>query len=292
MNIYAMNGALYHGEMKTFLPDVSALPASFFPAEKFASRCPTPSLPSVEPARPPTSILLPSYERKKSQSVKLLRVGLLDSGPKKAVRFADDFGLALNQIKVIATDELPDVPNAAFEHLQLTAQSTLATFAPPERTKVINYMEPLFENPIHASDFHERLSRQRIVLEQASECLQYSHARTLRHHRVSDAIDNRIYGTIKLLSCTLHKRVKVRLTTDNWLSFRDHHATYVQNSYDGTYDRFSFTVEVDRLRIHTGNTIEFCICYDSFGGPENWDNNNLQNYRFVCQSRTIPDFSI
>jgi len=95
-----------------------------------------------------------------------------------------------------------------------------------------------------------------------------------------------------LISIGLQKRVKVRVTTDNWISFKDHNAIYIDNSYDGIYDRFSFTLEIDRDRICIGNTIQFCICYESFGGPEYWDSNNQQDYRFNCFSRTIPDSSI
>ncbi len=90
----------------------------------------------------------------------------------------------------------------------------------------------------------------------------------------------------------LHKRVKIRLTTNNWISFIDHDANYINNSYDGVCDRFSFTLEIDRDRICIGNTIQFCICYESFGGPEYWDNNYQKNYQFNCLSRTIPDYSI
>lgn len=107
-----------------------------------------------------------------------------------------------------------------------------------------------------------------------------------------DAIDNRIYGTIQLISFGLHKRIKIRVTTNNWMSFTDYNANYIENSHDGVCDRFSFTVEIDRHRICIGNTIEFCIGYESFGGPEYWDNNYQQNYRFNCFSRTIPDYSI
>jgi len=95
-----------------------------------------------------------------------------------------------------------------------------------------------------------------------------------------------------LSSCGLNKRVKIRLTTDNWISFKDYDAIYIPNSFDGTYDRFSFTVEIDRHRIYIGNNIQFCICYESYGCPEYWDNNYQQNYRFNCCSRTIPDHSI
>jgi hypothetical protein len=95
-----------------------------------------------------------------------------------------------------------------------------------------------------------------------------------------------------LISFGLNKRVKIRFTTDNWISFKDYDASYINNLYDDICDRFSFTLEIDYDRICIGNTIQFCIGYESFGGPEYWDNNHQQNYRFDCSSRVIPDDSI
>ena len=89
----------------------------------------------------------------------------------------------------------------------------------------------------------------------------------------------------------MNKRVKIRLTADNWITSNDYEATYVINSFDGTFDRFSFTLDIDRDRICLGNHIQFCLCYESYGGQEYWDSNYQQNYRFDCVSRTIPDYS-
>ncbi|CAF3354621.1 unnamed protein product [Rotaria socialis] len=228
----------------------------------------------ITPARPSIMSINTGFQLKKSHSAKLTRANENESCPKKAVRFADDFGLDLSQIKVIKTDELPYVPRAAFKDLHVTDESNSSGTRHQEPSKLITYMDQQFSNPIYAADFNDRVSRQKIILEQAN------------------AIDNRIYGTIKLVSFSLQKRVKVRLTTDNWISFQDHEATYITNSYDGTYDRFSFTIEVDRYRICAGNNIQFSICYTSFAGPELWDNNYDQNYRFDCLSRTIPDYRI
>ncbi len=95
-----------------------------------------------------------------------------------------------------------------------------------------------------------------------------------------------------MISFGLHKQVKIRLTTDNWISSRDYDATYIPNSYDGICDRFSFILDIVRHRTCIRNNIQFCICYESFGGVQYWDNNHQQNYRFNCFSRTIADYSI
>jgi hypothetical protein len=108
------------------------------------------------------------YERRKSQSVKLTSINQNDSCVKKAVRFADDFGLELNQIKMIKTDELPSVPSAAFKDLHIINDHN------DERIKVINYMEQQFENPMYIPGFNDRVSRHKIVLEQASKSIKQS----------------------------------------------------------------------------------------------------------------------
>ncbi|UJR35844.1 hypothetical protein I4U23_028588 [Adineta vaga] len=229
-------------------------------------------LQSLAQSRPSLPIIYSGYQRKKSQSVKLTSIDPIDAYPKKNVRFADDFGLDLSQIKVIKSDELPRVPSAAFKDLHISNDNS-STNMFQERMKTITYLEQQFENPIHSHGFDDRVSRHKVVLEQAN------------------AIDNRIYGTVKIVSFGMSKRVKIRLTMDNWISYHDYDAIYILDSFDGTFDRFTFTLDIDRNRICLGNNIQFCIGYESFVGPEYWDNNYQQNYRFDCISRTIPDYS-
>ena len=225
---------------------------------------------------------------KKSQSLKLTHHDKDDSCSKKVVRFADDFGLELDQVKMIKTDELPSVPNAAFKHLSINNndQNSFSKFN-HERTNTITFMAAQFENPIYTPGFNERVSRYKVVLEQASMFIPLLLPPFLKLFNFTDAINNRIFGTIKLVSFDFHKRVKVRLTTDNWISFKDYDATYINNSYDGICDRFTFTIEIDPCQIYDGNNIQFCICYKSFFCSEYWDNNYHENYRFDCLSRTI-----
>lgn len=116
----------------------------------------------------PRPTIYAGYQRKKSQSVKLTRIDPLDSCPKKNVRFADDFGLDLSQIKVIKSDELPHVPSAAFKDLCITNDDGSSNLNFEERTKSITYLEQMFENPIHIHGFDDRVQRHKVVLEQAS----------------------------------------------------------------------------------------------------------------------------
>lgn len=90
----------------------------------------------------------------------------------------------------------------------------------------------------------------------------------------------------------MNKRVRVRLTTDNWISFKDYDAVYVANTFNGIHDRFSFMIDIDRYRICAGNNIQFCLWYEPYVTHDFWDNNYGQNYRFDCFSRIIPDYTI
>lgn len=98
--------------------------------------------------------------------MKLTRIGPIDAGPKKNVRFADDFGLDLSQVKVIKSDELPHVPSAAFKDLHVSDSD--ATNMYQEKMKTITYLEQRFDNPIHMHGFEDRVARHKVALEQAS----------------------------------------------------------------------------------------------------------------------------
>ncbi|CAF1251841.1 unnamed protein product [Didymodactylos carnosus] len=207
------------------------------------------------------------HQRKKSQSVKLVKVNPNETRERKVVRFADAMGLDLASVKIIATDELPRVPPAAFKHLNKEDKNLNDNSETEMRTVV--YLTPLFDNPMHTNMFHSRLYNEKVVLEQAN------------------AIDNKIYGTVKLFSFGVNKTVLIRLTVTNWESYSDTSATYIPNSNDGLYDRWTFVLEINRENIKAGNILQFAICYETLG-EEHWDSNHGINYKFECISRNIP----
>jgi hypothetical protein len=69
---------------------------------------------------------------------------------------------------MINTDEFPYVPSEVFKDLQITNDQNLSTH---EHVRVIPYTEPQFENPIHTQGFNDRVSRYKIVLEEASKSI-------------------------------------------------------------------------------------------------------------------------
>ena len=111
------------------------------------------------------------YSRQKSQSVKLMRIDPIDAYPKKNVRFADDFGLDLSQVKMIKSDELPQVPSAAFKDLKISDNDNSNSFF-AQRMKTIIHLEQRFKNPLLAENFADRVSTDKVALEQASKSME------------------------------------------------------------------------------------------------------------------------
>jgi hypothetical protein len=72
---------------------------------------------------------------------------------------------------VIKSDELPNVPSEAFKDLNISHDDNPSSYY-QERVKIITYLEQRFENPIHAHGFDDRVSRHKVVLEQASKSIE------------------------------------------------------------------------------------------------------------------------
>uniref|UniRef100_G3PEY1 CBM21 domain-containing protein n=2 Tax=Gasterosteus aculeatus TaxID=69293 RepID=G3PEY1_GASAC len=64
---------------------------------------------------------------------------------------------------------------------------------------------------------------------------------------------------------------------DNWASYYDHPAEYVQGSHDGTTDQFSFRLCFAPPYTTHGSRIEFVVRYETSDG-DFWANNSSMNY--------------
>ena len=82
-------------------------------------------------------------------------------------------------------------------------------------------------------------------------------------------------GVIRVLNISFTKTVTVRWTVNDWASFSDQAASYVEG--DGTTDQFRFKLVVGRLPV--GSRVQFCIRLDA-AGAQFWDNNYGTNYSF------------
>ena len=168
----------------------------------------------------------------------------------KNVHFADGCGLSLVSVRKISMDDL-----------------TLPTVEIYQKTKDLNVT---FPQPIALDNFTERLNFLSVSLENVlvSNCT--------------------IMGTIKVKNIAYEKVVFVRHTLDDWKSFKDSKGSYVPDSCDGIYDRFSFGISVPST-IKDGDKVEFAICYRTVAPSyEFWDNNNGKNYIIECKEKSVP----
>lgn len=84
-------------------------------------------------------------------------------------------------------------------------------------------------------------------------------------------------GVVRVLSISFQKAVYIRSTMDNWATYFDYPADYVQGSYDGDTDQFSFKLTFAPPYITHGSRIEFVIRYETDNG-DFWANNSSMNY--------------
>jgi len=250
---------------------------------------------------------------------------------KKSVRFADAFGLDLVSVKVIQnTEQPPLIPRNILHCLRKSAlevdrkwnvrnyyyddsdafdsdgESLEVPKIVPVSSQVDNFSgvntfqvesstffwSVRFVQPGISADFFQRLNERKILLDSFYNRFAY------------------LSGVVRVISLSFHKRVSIRFTFDNWNSFKTAPASYIENSFDGSTDRFTFELPVDgrfmlnelseKLQLqqderntftyNCGNvlcfTIQFAICYETLnnGCVTNayWDNNCGANYTIEC----------
>lgn len=84
-------------------------------------------------------------------------------------------------------------------------------------------------------------------------------------------------GVIRVSNISFHKAVYIRSTMDNWVTYFDHPAEYVQGSHDGDTDRFSFKLSFAPPYVTHDSRIEFVVRYETSEG-DFWANNFSMNY--------------
>ena len=192
---------------------------------------------------------------------------------KKIVRFADALGLDLALVRTFL-DDIPVVPQSAFDHLDATKEDA-ATFlrrreSPPSP---LRSLIASFTQPATLPTFMETVKRQQVCLETAT---------------MYDEMT--IRGVVRVLNVDFFKSVLVRFTTDEWITHTDVAAAYVTHSCDGFTDRFTFNLLASMLQ--PGQRLIFAVCY-RVGGKEFWDSNNGTNYVFQCVSNSnLPDIAL
>uniref|UniRef100_A0A8C9T295 Protein phosphatase 1 regulatory subunit 3E n=1 Tax=Scleropages formosus TaxID=113540 RepID=A0A8C9T295_SCLFO len=182
----------------------------------------------------------------------------------KKVRFADSLGLELTSVKHFCDADMPEVPQRILDKLRRASPPHANHFDkfPRIPSQAPSFMEAQFENPGEAPGFLERVRELRVCLERA------------------DADEFSLSGLVRVLNVAFEKRVLLRYTLNNWVTFFDVPACYVPQSSDGFTDQFSFKIITPAfLESGGGGTLlQFAIKY-SVGGDEFWDNNHGNNYR-------------
>ncbi|XP_067647724.1 glycogen-binding subunit 76A [Eurosta solidaginis] len=186
-------------------------------------------------------------------------------GRKKIVRFADVLGLDLADIKTFL-DEIPTIPKSAFEDLEVLDAEPPIQLGP----KSDKLLVPLFQQPGGLPNFLDLVRVKQVSLENAA---------------VTDHINQTITGTVRVRNLDFHKSVHIRYSLDNWRSYADLQANYVENSCDGFSDKFTFFLFGNSLRI--GQRIEFAVRFQC-KGQQFWDSNYGTNYCFQCLPASTP----
>lgn len=181
-------------------------------------------------------------------------------GSKKRVSFADEKGFSLTCVKILR--ERPDSP----PHLRPDIISSLTYGASAEAIEtpplVLNFSQPASEYLA----FRQKIDRDLVSLENA----------ILK--------DYTVFGTIRVKNTSFEKEVFVRCTFDDWSTFTDISASYLQN--EPAYDTFSFQINVPP-NMDIRKTVQFAVCYTA-NKQQYWDNNSGKNYEIISADfRTI-----
>lgn len=183
---------------------------------------------------------------------------------KKIVRFADALGLELESIRYLVQKDLPKiVPSGTKLHSDSPPPNPNA----PRKIQLV----PAFLVPSLSAMFIQRLKRLKVSL-----------------HSVSTA-DSTVYGIVSVVNLTFHKTVYVRYTVNEWMSYHDELATYLDGSSDSDTDKFTFTLFCNPSDLCTrGHSLFFAVCYETPEGDSYWDNNGGKNYCIKCEAKEIP----
>jgi len=204
---------------------------------------------------------------RKCSSLKTSRTPPVTPGGRKIVRFADILGLDLSEVKIFS-DEIPRIPKAAFEDLDvnisdyevgspITKQSILP-IPPPSVTTTS--LIPMFNQPSGDPHFFETVMVRKVCLENA----------------FMDG-PSAIFGIVRVLNISFRKSVTVKWTVNDWHTVTETMCEYVQGSSMGNTDKFSFRLGTEKLPV--GSRLQFCLRFDC-GGEEHWDSNAGNNYVF------------
>ncbi|XP_011559654.2 protein phosphatase 1 regulatory subunit 3C [Plutella xylostella] len=210
---------------------------------------------------PCLSVLKPIHLTLKTATRSCLR--LQTEKTNKKVVFADDRGLALEQVKFMT--EPSHVP--PYWALKLVASPPVERKPPPQPTT--DLWEPAFVQPAsNYVEFRRRITQECVALENV----------------IVKQKEGAVDGTVKVKNLDFAKEIFVRTSADGWQTNEDTTCAFVESGPVGSngqslYDTFSFRLQ---LPIHS-RRLDFCVCFRC-KGEEYWDSNGGNNYTIEKQS--------
>ena len=181
---------------------------------------------------------------------------------RKIVRFADSLGLDLATVRQVKdTDNPPSIPASATLDLNLDTEKSFSSLGAKQ-------FQLCFSQPSTSASFMHRVLTSFVCLENA---------------RV-DSSRGLLTGTIRVRSIGFEKKVAVRISYNNWSTYFEIPASYVQDSHDGTTDRFSFSAVFPSSMV-ANDKAQFAVRYETHAGTTYWDNNHGENYVILCHAK-------
>ena len=166
-------------------------------------------------------------------------------------------------------DDIPRVPKAAYADLDVNLSDidvgspVTKLFQPPQIQTIPKTADfslvPMFNQPGGSPNFLERVSRQKVCLENAFM-----------------EGPSTVQGIVRVQNISFQKAVVVRWTVNNWQTVSESTAQYILGSSHGDTDKFSFRLSSPNLK--TGERLQFCLRYECLG--DHWDSNDGTNYTF------------
>ncbi|KAM9744470.1 protein phosphatase 1 regulatory subunit 3C-B-like isoform 2-T2 [Menidia menidia] len=185
----------------------------------------------------------------------------------KRVVFADSRGYSLASVRVFS-DQEEQVDLGLLPSLQGLGSMredgyscTVSTCCPGTQLK-LGFPQP----SVDFQAFRAKLAESMVILENCA------------------ITEQALQGTARVRNLSFQKDVRVRITFDSWLSYRDVACTYVQKRFGGPQtDIFEFDIAIPKV-LDAKRKIEFCLMYLPAGqSVPFWDNNGGQNYSIaVC----------
>lgn len=192
----------------------------------------------------------------------------IDSSPRKSVGFADDTGKgSLTEVhEIVNQEDPPVVPKSAFKDLALEASNTNQSLAAQSTGTKVRSLKRLFTPPSLLADFAKQVQSKKVSLESCDV-----------HNG-----DLTVSGTVCTVSSGNPKNaaVTIRWSTNNWLTFNDLLATFLNRAANGVTNRYSFKIQLPHF-LDGGMRLEFAIMLDT-AGHSYWDNNGGHNYIVEC----------